>query len=138
MNLLYEEESYLIIGAAIAVHQELGGGFLEAIYQEALEREFLLRDIAYKREMPITIYYKNKPLNKSYTADFICFGEIIVELKAISALTAEHQAQVLNYLAASRLKLGLLLNFGKSSLEYKRMIYEKSAFIRANPRALKV
>jgi len=134
MKLLYEEETYLIIGAAMAVHQELGGGFLEAVYQEALEREFLFRNIAYKREIPITIYYKNEPLNKSYIADFICFGEIIVELKALSALTAEHQAQVLNYLAASRLKLGLILNFGKSNLEYKRMIYEKSALNRTSPR----
>ena len=134
MKLLYEEETYLIIGAAMAVHQELGGGFLEAVYQEALEREFLFRNIVYKREIPITIYYKNEPLNKSYITDFMYFGEIIVELKALSALTTEHQAQVLNYLAASRLKLGLILNFGRSNLEYKRMIYEKSALNRTSPR----
>ena len=134
MDLLYEEETYLIIGAAMTVHQELGRGFLEAVYQEALEKEFKLRDIPYKREIPMTIYYKNEPLNKCYVADFICYEKIIVELKALSTLTTEHQAQVLNYLAATRLKLGLLLNFGKPNLEHKRIINEKSALIRENPR----
>ena len=131
MNLLYEDETYLIIGAAMAVHQELGCGFLEAVYQEALEKEFMFKSIPYKREMPITIYYRNEPLNKRYIVDFICYDKIIVELKALSALTTEHQAQVLNYLTATRLKLGLLLNFGKPSLENKRIINEKSALIRA-------
>ena len=124
IDLLYKEESYLIIGAAITVHQELGHGFLEAVYQEALEKEFLIRNILYKREVPLTIYYKNEPLNKYYTTDFICFDKIIVELKALSTTTAEHQAQVLNYLKASRLKLGLILNFGKQSFENKRIIKE--------------
>ena len=130
MSLLYEEETFLIIGAAITVHQELGHGFLEAVYQEALENEFKLRKIRYIREKPITIYYKNKPLNKCYMTDFVCFDKIIVELKALSSLTNDHQAQLLNYLTASRLKLGLLINFGKSSLEHKRIINEKSASYR--------
>ena len=94
MDLLYEKESYSIIGAAIAVHQELGCGFLEAVYQEALEKEFLIRNIPYKREIPLTIYYKNEPLDKFYAADFVCYDKIIVELKALSAITNEHQAQV--------------------------------------------
>ena len=127
MDLLYEKESYLIIGAAIAVHKELGNGFLEAVYQEALEREFLKKNIPYKREAPLIIYYKNEPLDKFYTADFICYGKIIVELKALSAITSEHKAQVLNYLKASRLNLGLILNFGKQSLEFKRIIKEKKS-----------
>jgi len=125
MHLLYEEESYSIIGAAIAVHQELGAGFLEAVYQEALEKEFQMRNIPYRREVPLTIYYKNEPLNKFYAVDFICYDKIIVELKALSAITREHQAQVMNYLKASRLSLGLIMNFGKQSLEHKRIIKEK-------------
>ena len=126
MDLLYEEDTYLIIGAAIAVHQELGNGFLEAVYQEALEKEFQIRKIPYKHEVPLTIYYKNEPLNKIYLADFICFEKIIIELKALPAITSDHQAQILNYLKASRLKLGLILNFGKQSLEHKRIIKEKN------------
>lgn len=126
MGLLYEEETYSIIGAAIEVHKELGCGFLEAVYQEALEKEFLLQNIPYKREVPITIMYKNEPLKKSYVADFICYDKIVIELKALSALTTEHQAQVINYLTAAKMKLGLIINFGKQSLEHKRMVKEKS------------
>ena len=124
MDLLYEEESYLIIGAAIDVHKELGNGFLEAVYQEALEKEFLIRSIPYKREAQLTIYYKNEPLDKYYAADFICFDKIIFELKALSAITTEHHSQVINYLKASKLKLGIILNFGKQSFENKRIIKE--------------
>ena len=127
MKLLYEEETFLIIGAAMTVHQELGHGFLEAVYQEALEKEFILRKIPYKSETPVTIYYKEKPLNKGYVADFICYDEIIVEIKALSSLINDHKAQVLNYLTATKLKLGLLINFGTPSLEYLRIIKEKSA-----------
>ena len=125
MSLLYEEESYLIIGAALAVHKELGNGFFEAVYQEALEKEFYIRNIQHCREAPLRIYYKNEPLNKFYMADFICFGKIIVELKALSAITSDHHAQVLNYLKASRLNLGIIMNFGKQNLEHKRIIKEK-------------
>jgi len=122
MELLHKEETYSIIGAAMMVHQELGYGFLETVYQEALEKEFQQRNIAYKREMPLQIFYKNKPLEKYFIADFICYDKIIVELKAVSAITSEHQGQVLNYLSATGLKLGLILNFGKKSLEHKRII----------------
>ena len=122
MGLLYEKETYLIIGAAMEVHQELGCGFLEAVYQEALEEEFQEKNIPYQREVPLKIYYKNKPLKKYYMADFICYNEIIIEIKAATAITKEHQAQLVNYLTATRLKLGLIINFGKQSLEYKRMI----------------
>ena len=125
MVLLYKEETYSIIGAAIAVHQELGCGFLEAVYHEALEKEFLIRNIPYKREVPLTIYYKNEPLDKFYAADFVCYDKIIVELKALSAITNEHQAQVLNYLKATKLNLGLIINFGKQRIENKRIIKEK-------------
>ena len=122
MNYLHEEETYSIIGAAMIVHQELGHGFLEAVYQEALEKEFRLRNIFFKREIPLRIYYRNEPLEKCYIADFICYNKIIVELKALSAISSEHLGQVMNYMAATRIKLGLIINFGKKSLEYKRII----------------
>ena len=125
MGYLNEDETFKIIGAAMAVHQELGNGFLEAVYQEALAKEFQLQSIPYKREIPLKIYYKNEPLDKYYIADFICYNEIIIELKALSSITSEHLGQVLNYLSATKLKLGLIINFGKKSLEYKRVIKEK-------------
>jgi len=125
MDYLYAEETYSIIGAAMAVHQELGYGFLEAVYQEALEIEFKLRNIPYKRETPLNIYYKNELLDKYYIADFICFDKIIVELKALSLISSEHVGQVMNYLTAAKLKIGLIINFGKKSLEHKRIIKEK-------------
>ena len=106
----------------MTVHGELGYGFLEAVYHEALEKEFCLRNIQHKREFPLQIFYKNEPLKKCYIADFICYDKIIVELKALSAITSEHLGQVMNYLAATKFKLGLMINFGKKSLDYKRII----------------
>ena len=123
MALLHEDESYRIIGAAIEVHKNLGMGFLEAVYQEALEKEFILQSIPYRREVQFLIYYKNELLNKTYIADFVCYNNIIVELKAVQKLTGEHQAQVMNYLKASKLGIGLLFNFGSKSLEHKRIIF---------------
>jgi GxxExxY protein len=121
-DILFKEESYKIIGACIAVHNELGTGFLEAVYQEALEEEFKLRNIPYEREKQLEIFYKNKPLEKKYQADFICYDEIIIELKALSTLDSVHKAQLINYLKATDMQLGLLVNFGQSSLESKRVI----------------
>ena len=122
MDLIYKEEVYSIIGAAMEVHKELGDGFLESVYKEALEKEFILKSIPYKREQPLIIYYKNEPLNKYFIADFICYDNIIVELKAVSELIAKNEGQIVNYLSATGLKLGILINFGKKSLEYKRII----------------
>jgi len=122
MDLIYKEEVYQIIGAALEVHKELGCGFLEAVYQEALELEFQFQNIPYIREPKLSIYYKEQLLNKYYEADFICFDKIIIETKALSGLVSEHESQLLNYLKATRLKVGLLINFGKQSLEYKRMV----------------
>ena len=122
MELLYKNEVYQIIGAAMAVHKELGCGFLEPVYQEALELEFQFRAIQYVKEAKLDIYYKGRLLKKYYEADFICFDAIIVELKALSDITSEHEAQLLNYLKATSLKVGILINFGKQSLDYKRMI----------------
>ena len=122
MNILYKDESYKIIGAAMTVHNELGFGFLEAVYQEALEKEFCFQSIPYKREVSLPIYYKGEVLSKSYIADFVCYENIIVELKAASSLSSEYKAQVLNYLKAARFELGLLINFGESKLKYERLI----------------
>ena len=122
MSLIFEEETYAIIGAAMEVHKELGNGFLEAVYQEALAIEFVNRKIHVERESPLKIHYKNTQLSKVYIADFICYGKIIVELKAVLHLSVEHEAQLLNYLKATKLRLGLLINFGAKSLEHKRMV----------------
>ncbi|MDD3967085.1 MAG: GxxExxY protein [Candidatus Marinimicrobia bacterium] len=120
--MLFKSESYSIIGASLEVHNKLGQGFLEAIYQEALSIEFDLRHIAYQREVALDITYKGYTLNKNYYADFLCYEQIILELKALTAINHEHEAQILNYLKASGYKLGILINFGEPSLKFKRMI----------------
>lgn len=106
----------------MAVHRELGNGFLEAVYQEALAIEFNKRHITFEKEKQLDIYYTSIKLNKKYFADFVCFENIIIELKAIQAYTDEHLAQVLNYLKATNYKLGILINFGAKSLQYRRVI----------------
>lgn len=123
VELLYKEEAFKIIGAAMEVHKNLGCGFLEAVYQEAFELELKSQSIPFKREQEIEIYYKDEKLSKKYRSDFTCFDKIIVELKALSDLKSEHEGQVLNYLKASNFKVGLLINFGSKSLQYKRFIY---------------
>jgi len=121
--IVHKEESYRIIGAAFKVYNTLGYGFLEAVYQEALEIEFQHQGIPYEREKELKIYYGGVELKQTYKADFVCFGKIIVELKAVSALDDAHRSQVYNYLHATSCKLGLLLNFGCSEeLEYQRIV----------------
>ena len=115
-----DEQTYTIIGAAMAVHRTLGAGFLEPVYQAALGLELGGRAVPFDRECEIPVYYKGKRLGVGYRADFICFGEILLELKALSRLTPLHDAQVINYLVATRHAQGLLLNFGSPSLQYKR------------------
>ena len=121
-DIIFKEEAYKVIGAAMNVHRELGCGFLEAVYAEALEIEFKDQNIPYKREFPLQIKYKEQPLKKSYVADYICYDKIIVELKATSFLESSNEAQVLNYLKATGFKLGLLINFGEQTLKYKRIV----------------
>ena len=119
--LLYEEETGKILNACFEVHKELGSGFLEAVYQEALEIELKNKNIPYEREKLLPITYKGKLLEKEYYADFICYGKIVVELKAVSTLTSSHKAQVINYLKASSNEIGLLINFGANSLKWERI-----------------
>jgi len=121
--MLYKEEVYNIIGAAIEVYNVLGPGFLEAVYQEALEIELTERDIPFVSQPAIPIYYKTRQLTREYNADLLCYENIIVELKAVDCLTKNYQAQLLNYLNGSRSPLGLLINFGhENNLEWKRMV----------------
>ena len=121
-GILYEQESFKIIGACISVHKELGSGFFEAVYQEALVIEFRNHRIPFEQEKSLEIYFKGIRLNKKYCADFICYDRIILELKALNKMTSEHEAQLLNYLKATGLKLGILINFGETSLKYKRLV----------------
>ena len=102
------------------VHRELGCGFLEKVYQEALEREFIAEGIPYKREVNLKIFYKGVPLQQDYIDDFVCYDKIIVELKAISKLSDVEKAQVINYLKATGYELGILANFGEISLRTER------------------
>ena len=118
-----DEKTYAVIGAAMAVHNELGCGFLEAVYQEALEQEFVLRGVPYVREKKLEIYYKGQVLKSYYQVDFLCFDSVIVELKSLQKLSGVEEAQVIHYLKASGLNKALLINFGTARLEYKRLVF---------------
>lgn len=111
-ELFLKDEAYQIVGATMEVHSKLRSGFLEAVYQEALEVEFTARRIPFERQKRIQIFYRDRPLRCEYIADFLCFGKVIVEIKALERLTTRDESQVLNYLKATRMKLGILLNFG--------------------------
>ena len=120
--MIYSEESYNIVGALMEVHRQLGCGFLEKVYQDALAVEFSIREIPFEREKWFQVSYKGSLLNQEYIADFVCYDKIIVELKAVDIITGMHQAQVINYLKATDFKLGILANFGRESLESIRLI----------------
>jgi len=125
-EILYKEECFRIVGACFEVYNSMGCGFLEPVYQECLKMELEDQEIPHVDQKELKISYKKRKLRKTYKADFVCFGNIIVELKAVSVLTDEHRAQVLNYLNATDMKLGLLVNFGHyPKLEYERIILEK-------------
>ena len=117
-----DQQTYAIIGAAMAAHRELGNGFLEAVYQAALANELEGRGIPFEREVELPVRYKGQRLGVGYRADFLVFDAIIVELKAMERLTSRDVAQLLNYLKATGLRRGLLLNFGAKSLECRRMV----------------
>ena len=120
-----DKESYAVIGAAMAVHRELGHGFLEPVYQEALALEFADVGIPFEREKVLEIHYRRKLLPVGYRVDFVCFGKIIVELKALQQLSGVEESQILNYLKASGSEKGLLINFGAPSLQYRRFVFTK-------------
>ena len=111
-GIIYKDESYAIQGAIFDVYREMGCGFLEAVYQECLEKELKIRNIPFVAQPELCLHYKGKPLNKKYRPDIICYDKIIIELKAIKTITPEHKAQVLNYLHATNMRLGFLVNFG--------------------------
>ena len=121
-NMNTDAQTYAIIGAAMEAHRELGHGFLEAVYQEALAVELAARGIPFQREVPLRVKYKNQLLACTYKADFICFGEILVELKAIEMLGDADKSQVINYLNAVKFTRALLFNFGSPSLEHQRIV----------------
>ena len=118
--------TYKIIGAAMEVHQELGHGFLEAVYQDALAHELQTQGIPFSKEVIFTISYKGQKLSTNYRADFVCFDQVIVELKALPNLSGIDEAQLINYLKATGLETGLLINFGQESLQYRRLVFSKS------------
>ena len=120
--LLYEDETQEIISAFYEVYNNLGGGFLESVYQDALSIEFKSRNIPFEKESKMNIYYKNQLLDRYFFADFKCYDKIIIETKSVSNLVPEHTAQVLNYLKATNIRLGLLVNFGPNKIEFKRIV----------------
>lgn len=121
-QIIYKDEAYKIIGICMEVHNQLGKGFNEVVYADALEIELMDNGIPYSRERKFGIIYKGNLLPHKYKADFIIDDKIVLELKAINCLTSAHVKQTLNYLAVSKLKLGLLINFGEDSLKYKRIV----------------
>ena len=122
-KLIHEAETYKILGACFEVYKEKGAGFLEAVYQECLEIEFELQGIPAKPQVLLPMSYKGRPLNKHYEADFVCYDRVLVEIKAVSQLVDEHRAQIINYLNATGLKVGLLVNFGHfPKVEHERFV----------------
>ena len=121
-DIIYKQESYKIIGACLDVYNNLGPGFKEVIYQEALELEFARRNIPYKSETKLRIHFKGYNLSRHLRADFLCYDSIIVEIKSLTYLNIHNYKQVKNYLKATSFRLGILVNFGGSSFSYKRIL----------------
>jgi GxxExxY protein len=123
-SIIYKLESFEIIGACFEVYREKGSGFVESVYQECLEMEFGDRKIPFKAQFELSLTYKERMLKSKFKPDFICYDKIVVELKAVTALTDEHRAQIQNYLRATGMKLGLLVNFSHyPKLEYERIAH---------------
>ena len=121
-EILYKEESYKIIGLCMKIHKELGAGFFESVYQEALEIEFQKNNIPFKKEKKLPVYYNDQPLKKYFRADFICYDSIVLELKATKHSVEADIRQTLNNIKATNFKLGILINFCTPSLTYKRVV----------------
>ena len=123
-KIIFADEVYKIVGACFEVYNEMGCGFLESVYQECLGWEMRLQNISYKAQYKLKLCYKNHPLGKTFEPDFICFEKIIVEIKAVSALIDEHRSQVINYLAATGMQVGVLVNFGHHpGIQWERFVY---------------
>ncbi len=118
----FEEQTYQIIGACMKVHRNLGSGFLESVYQEALEKEFNLQQIYFQRQLKLKLIYDGQIMKKYFVADFVCYEKVLLEIKAASFLIKDAEAQVINYLKSTGLSVGLLVNFGQKSLIWKRFI----------------
>ncbi|MBO0342853.1 GxxExxY protein [Flagellimonas profundi] len=121
-QIIYKNESYFVIGLCMDIHNELGKGFSEVVYSDALEIELKSNGVPFKKEVKFDIIYKGKKLKHHYYADYLVDDKIILELKAVEKISSSHVKQTLNYLAASKMKLGLIINFGEDSLSYKRVI----------------
>jgi len=121
-KLILKDEAYAIVGAAMEVHKDKGFGFLEAVYQECMEMELEAQGVPAVPLQEMPIFYKGRKLKKTYVADFVAYGKVIVELKALDKLASREEAQVLNYLKASGFEVGILINFGGPSLEFKRIV----------------
>ena len=121
-KIIYKDESFKIIGICMNIHSIMGHGFLEAVYAEVLEKEFIKNNIPYQREVKLDLFFNGEKLSKKYKADFVCFDEIILEIKSTSFLHENFTKQTINYLKATNKKLGLLINFGEKSLKHKRII----------------
>lgn len=126
-KLILKDEVFSIVGAAMEVHREKSSGFAEPVYQECMEIELADRKIPAEAQKEMAIVYKGRRLKKTYLADFVAFGKIIVELKALDRLTSREESQVINYLKSSGLELGVLINFGGPSLEWKRIVLTNRA-----------
>jgi GxxExxY protein len=132
-KLIFEKETYNIIGLCMKVHKGLGAGFLESVYHEALGREFDQEGISFKSKEKLQVYYNGEILNKYFVADFICYEKIIIELKATPFLHKDFEAQTINYIKSTNYQLALLINFGQSSLVWKRFINTKEQNCESNP-----
>ena len=121
-ELIFKEEVYAIVGAAMEVHRENGFGFSEPVYQECMENELTSRKIPFVPQIEMPVSYKGKPIKRTYIADLIAYDKMVVELKALDKLTSREEAQVINYLKVSKLEVGVLINFGGASLEWKRIV----------------
>jgi GxxExxY protein len=133
-GILYKDESYKIVGACFEVYREKGCGFLEPVYQECMEIELRLQGIPYVLKKSLALEYKGCPLRSTYEPDFICYGTIVLELKAVAELADEHRAQVQNYLKATGLKLGLLVNFGHyPKAQVERIVAEQGRYEHRKP-----
>ena len=129
MEILFKKESYQIIGACFEVYKDKGSGFLESVYQECRALEFAARGIPFRERPELTLEYKGQALRQTYEPDFICYDDIIVEIKAAKQLAAEHRAQTFNYLKATEKQLGLLINFGHyPKLEHERFVNQKGYY----------